>query len=90
MRIGNCCFCRNKVESEDNVTDDERLIPEGKLTLFFSEELNCFMLQFELKDFQDYYFRLWHEGGRSSYISESSDSDSSIDVADPPPSKVLV
>ena len=48
------------------------------------------MLGFELKIFQDYYFRLWPEGERSPYISESSDSDSGIDVADPPPSKVLV
>ena len=48
----NCCFCRNKVELKDYVTDDERLIPEGKLTLFFSEELNCYMLGFELKIFR--------------------------------------
>ena len=64
----NCCF-RNKVELKDYVTDDKRLIPEGKLTLFFSEELNCYMLGFELKNFQDYYFRLWPEGERSLYIS---------------------
>ena len=88
--MGNCCFCHNKVELKDYVTDDERLIPEGKLTLFFSEERNCYMLGFELKNFQDYYFRLWPEGERSLYISESSDSDSGIDAADPPPSKVLV
>ena len=50
------------------------------------------MLGFELKNFLDYYFRLWPEGERSAYISESSDSDSDsgIAVADPPPSKVLV
>ena len=87
--MGNCCFCRNKVELKDYVTDDERLRPEGKLTLFFSEELNCYMLGFELKIFQDYYFRLWPEGERSPYISESSDLDSGIDVGDPSPSKVL-
>ena len=49
--MGNCCFCRNKVELKDYVTDDEKLTPEGKLTLFFSEELNCSMLGFELKIF---------------------------------------
>ena len=48
------------------------------------------MLGFELKSFQDYYFRLWPDRESSPYISESSDSDSGIDVADPPPSKVLV
>ena len=52
--MGNCCFCHNKVELKDDVTDDERLRPEGKLSLFFSEELNCYMLGFELKNFQDY------------------------------------
>ena len=88
--MGNCCFCRNKVELKGYVTDNERLRPEGKLTLFFSEELNCYMIGFELKIFQDYYFRLWHEEERSPYISESSDSDSGIDLADPPHSKVLV
>ena len=67
----------------------KKLRPEGKLTLFFSEELNCYMLGFELKIFQHYYFRLWPEGERSPYISESSDSDSGIDVADASPSKVL-
>ena len=86
--MGNCCFC-NKVELKDYVTDDEGLRPEGKLTLFFSEELNYHMLRFELKIFQDYYFRFWPEGERSPYISESSNSDSRIDVAGPPPSKVL-
>ena len=55
---------------KDYVTDDERLRPEGKLTSFFSEELNCYMLGFELKNFQDYHFRLWPEGERSPYISE--------------------
>ena len=74
---------------KDYVTDDERLRPGDKLTLFFSEELKCYMLGFELKNFHDYYFRLWPEGERSPYISKSSDSDSGIDVADPPP-KVLV
>ena len=88
--MGNCFFCRDKVELKDDVTDDERVRPENKLTLFFSEELNCYMLGFKLKSFQDYYFRLWPEGERSTYISESSDSDSGIDVADPSPSKVLV
>ena len=86
--MGNCCSC-NKVEMKDYVTGDERLKPEGKITLFFSEELNCCMLGFELKNFQDYCFRLRPEGERSPYISVSSDSDSGIDVADPPPSKVL-
>ena len=79
--MGDCCF-RNKVELEDYVTDDERLRPEGKLTLFFSEEPDCYMLGFELKNFKDYYLRLWPEGERSPYISESSDSDSGIDIAD--------
>ena len=87
--MGNCCFCSNKVELKDYVTDDERLRPEGKLTLFFSEELNCYMLEFELQVFQDYCFRLRPEGERSPYISDSSDSDSGIDVADASPSKVL-
>ena len=50
--MGNCCFCSNKVELKDYVTDDERLRPEGKLTLFFSEELNCYMLGFEIKVFR--------------------------------------
>ena len=86
--MGNCCFCLNKIKLKYYVTDDERLRPEGKLTLFFSEELNCYMLGFELKNVQDYYFRSWPEGERSPYISESSDS--GIDVADPPPSEVLV
>ena len=81
--MGNCCF-HNKVELKlkGYVTDDEKLRPEGKLTLFFSEELSCYMLGFELQIFQDYYFRLMPEGERSPYISESSDSDSEIDVAD--------
>ena len=74
---------------KDCVPDDERLRPEGKLTLFFSEELKCCTLGFELKNFHDCYFRLWPEGERSPYISKSSDSDFGIDVADPPP-KVLV
>ena len=65
--MGNCCFL---VELKDYVTDDERLRPEGKLTSFFSEELNCYILGFELKNFQDYHFRLWPEGERSPYISE--------------------
>ena len=86
--MGNCCFCRNKTELKDYVTDDETLRPKGKL--IFSRERNCYMIGFELKDFHDYYFRLWPEGERSPYISESSDSDSGIDVVDPPPSKVLV
>ena len=86
--MGNCCF-RNKVELKNYVTDDERLRLKCKLTSFFSEELNCYMLGFELKNFQDYYFRLWPEGERSPYISESSDLDSGIDVGDPSPSKVL-
>ena len=90
--MGDCFFCRNKVELKDYITYDERLRLEDKLTLFFSEELTCYMLGFELKNFLDYYFRLWPEGERSAYISESSDSDSDsgIAVADPPPSKVLV
>ena len=53
----NCCF-RNKVELKDYVTDDESLRPEGKLTLHFAEELNYYVLGFELEIFQDYYFRL--------------------------------
>ena len=67
----------------------KKLRPEDKLTLFFSEELNCYMLEFELQVFQDYCFRLRPEGERSPYTSESSDSDSGIDVADASPSKVL-
>ena len=49
--MGNCCF-RYKVELKDYVTHDERLRPEGKLTSFFSEKLNCYMLGFELKNFR--------------------------------------
>ena len=34
--MGNCCFCSssNKIKIEDNVVGDNRLIPEGSITLF--------------------------------------------------------
>ena len=35
--MGNCCFS-NKVEIEDNVVGDDRLIQEGKISLIYPEE----------------------------------------------------
>ena len=69
---------------EDNVIGDERLSPEGKITLIFSEESNCYMIRFNLRNFEKYYFRLWLEEEQSPYVTESdfdSGSDSWIDVA---------
>ena len=80
--MGNCCF-PYKVEIEGNVAGDERLIPEGEISLIFSEELNCYMSRFDLKNFEKYYFRLWTEGEQSPYVTDSSDySDSGVDVHD--------
>ena len=41
--MGNCCFRggSNKIKIGDNVVGDDRLIPEGTITLFYSEEFNC-------------------------------------------------
>ena len=41
----NCCFpSSGKVRIENNVVGDNRLIPESKITLFYSEEFTCYML----------------------------------------------
>ena len=44
----NCCFCRSgvKVKIEDNVVGDDRLIPEGKISLFILKNLvvTCYNL----------------------------------------------
>ena len=32
--MGNCCF-PSKIQIEDRVVGDERLIPEGEVSLFF-------------------------------------------------------
>ena len=42
----NCCFsCSGvRVKIEDNVVGDDRLIPEGKISLFYSEEFSCYNL----------------------------------------------
>ena len=56
----NCCF-PNKTEIEDNVVGDEKLISESKISLNFSEEFNCYLLRFDLRNFEKYYFRLWTE-----------------------------
>ena len=80
--MGNFCFPIN-VQLKDYVIDDERLHPEGELTLYFSEEFDCYMMRFDLKNFEKYYFRLWPEGQQFPYVSSSdSDSDSGVDVPD--------
>ena len=83
--MGNCCFS-NKVEIEDNVVGDDRLIQECKISLIYPEEFNCYMIKFDLANFEKYFFRLWPEGWRSPYVSDSSDydseSDSGVDVPD--------
>ena len=82
--MGNCCF-PNKIGIEDNVVGDERLIPEGEISLIFSEKFNCYMLRLYLRNFEKYYFRLWTEGERSPYVTDStdySDSNSRVDVPD--------
>ena len=59
--MGNCYFS-NKVEIEDNVVGDDRLIQEGKISLIYPEEFNCYMIKFDLANFEKYFFRLWPEG----------------------------
>ena len=58
--MGNCCFrgSSNKIRIEDNVVSDDRLIPEGAITLFYSKKFDCYMLTFELRNFETYSFRL--------------------------------
>ena len=34
---------------------DERLIPEGQISLIFSEEFNCYMIKDDLRNFEKYY-----------------------------------
>ena len=85
--MGNCCFpSSGKVRIGNNVVCDDRLIPEGKITLFYSEEFTCYMLKFELGNFEMYYFRLWPEGQRSPYdffeYSTDTTDDSGIDFPD--------
>ena len=64
--MGNYCFpSSGKVKIESNVVGDNRLIPEGKITLFYSKEFAYYMLKFELGNFEMYFFRLWPEGQRS-------------------------
>ena len=58
--MGNCCFrgSSNKIRIEGNVVSDDRLIPEGAITLFYSKKFDCYMLTFELRNFETYSFRL--------------------------------
>ena len=80
--MGNCCF-PSKIQLEDKVAGDERLIPEGEISLFFSEEFDCYILRFRLRNFEQYCDSLWPEGQRSSYITDSDSdfgSDSIVDV----------
>ena len=58
--MGNCYFrgSSNKIKIEGNVVGDNRLTPEGAITLFCSEEFDCYMLRFELRNFETYSFRL--------------------------------
>ena len=85
--MGNYCFSSSgKVMIENNVVGDDSLIPEGKATLFYSEEFTCYMLKFELGNFETYYFRFWPEGQRSLHDSSEHSSnatdDSGIDFPD--------
>ena len=87
--MGNCCFrgSSNKIKIEDNVVGGDRLIPEDAITLFYSEEFDCFMLTFELRNFETYSFRSWPQGQRSPYVSDDSEyssaaDDSGIDFSD--------
>ena len=88
--MGNCCFrgsSSNKIKIENNAVGDDRLIPEGAITLFYSEEFDCYMLKFELQNFEMYSFRLWPQGQRSPYVSDDSEystatDDSGIDFPD--------
>ena len=50
------------MEIEDNVVGDDRLIQEGKISLIYPEEFNCYMIKFDLANFEKYFFRLWPEG----------------------------
>ena len=83
----NYCFSSSgKVKIENNVVGDNRLIPEGKITLFYSKEFTYYMLKFELGNFEMYFFRLWPEGQRflcdsTEYSSDETD-DSGIDFPD--------
>ena len=78
--MGNCCFSSSgKVMIENYVVGDDRLIPEGKITLFYSEEFTGYMLKFKLGNFETYYFRLWPEGQRSPYDSSEYSSDATDD-----------
>ena len=80
--MGNCCFhgsSSNKIKIEDNVVGDDRIIPEGAITLFYSKEFDCYMLRFELRNFETYSFRLLPQGQRSSYVSDDSEYSSAAD-----------
>ena len=82
--MGNCCFPR-KIQIEDRVAGDEKLNFEGEISLFFSEEFDCYMLRFRLRNFEQYCYRLCPEGHRSPYITDSdsdSGSDSGVDAPD--------
>ena len=53
--MGNCRFpSSGKVSIKNNVVGDDRLISEGKITLFYSEKFTCYMLKFELGNFETY------------------------------------
>ena len=80
--MGNCGFCgssSNKIKIEENVVGDDRLIPEGAITLFYSEEFDCYILRFELRNIETYSFRLWPQGQRSPYVSDDSEYSSAAD-----------
>ena len=85
--MGNCCFSGGnaKVKIEDNVVGENRLIPESKITLFYSDEFDCSMLRFELRNFEMFSFRLWPQRQCSPYVSDTSEyssDDSAIDFPD--------
>ena len=50
--MGNCCF-PSKIQLEDRVAGDERLIPEDEISLFLLEEFDCYMLIFRLRNFNN-------------------------------------
>ena len=41
--MGNCCFPGGQIEIKNNVVGDDRLTPEGEISVIYSEEFNCYM-----------------------------------------------
>ena len=68
--MGNFSF-PSKIQIEDRVVGDEILILEGEISLFFSEEFDCYISRFRLGNFEQYCYGLWPEGQQSPYKTDS-------------------